>query len=87
MNWNGKRKCNLAHPEQWLNISTIFFFFPTWKNTTNKCQISIPTTYASRAKVNLDATNASNNLCRLWVTLMKLYICNLSMSFVSIVLI
>jgi hypothetical protein len=62
MNYNGKWKCNLAYLKQWLNISTIFFSFPTWKNTTNKCQISIPTTYASKAKVNLDAANASNNL-------------------------
>jgi len=62
MNWNGKWKCNLAHPKQWLNISTIFFSFPTWKNTTNKSQINISTTYTSRVKVNLDVANASNNL-------------------------
>jgi hypothetical protein len=62
MNWNGKWKCNLANLKQWLNISTILFSFPTWKNTTNKCQISIPTTYVNRTKINLDFDNALNNL-------------------------
>jgi hypothetical protein len=60
--WNGKWKCNLVDLEKWLDISSIFFFFPTQKNTTNKSQISIPTTYASRAKVNFDVVNVSTNL-------------------------
>jgi hypothetical protein len=25
--WNGKWKCNLVDPEQWLDISIILFFF------------------------------------------------------------
>jgi hypothetical protein len=59
---NGKWKCHLTNLEQWLDISTIFFFFPIWKNTTNKNQISIPTTYVGRAKVNFDVVNVSTNL-------------------------
>jgi len=85
--WNGKWKCNLAYLEQWLDISAICFSFSVQKNTTNKSQINILATYASRAKVNLNATNVSNNLWRLWMTSMKLYISNLSMPFVSIVMI
>jgi hypothetical protein len=27
--WNGKWKCNLGDLEQWLDISAIFFSFPT----------------------------------------------------------
>jgi len=38
-------KCNLANPKQWLDISTILLSFPTRKNTTNKNQITIATTY------------------------------------------
>jgi hypothetical protein len=34
--WNGKWKCNLLDPKQWLDISTILFSFPTWKNTKKK---------------------------------------------------
>jgi hypothetical protein len=60
--WNGKWKCNLANLEQWRDISTIFFSFPTWKNTTNKSQLNILATYVGRVKVNLDAINASTNL-------------------------
>jgi hypothetical protein len=60
--WNGMWKCNLTNPKQWLDISTIFLSFPTWKNTTNKSQINIPTIYASRAKINCNDTNASTNL-------------------------
>jgi hypothetical protein len=60
--WNGMWKCNLANPKQWLHISTILLSFSIQKNTTNKSQITIPTTYASRAKINLNATNASTNL-------------------------
>jgi hypothetical protein len=60
--WNGKWKCNLINLEQWLDISTILFSFLVRKNTTNKSQISNHATYAGRAKVNLDATNASTNL-------------------------
>jgi hypothetical protein len=43
--WNGMCKCNLANPKQWLDISTILLSFPTRKNTTNKNQITIATTY------------------------------------------
>jgi hypothetical protein len=60
--WNRKRKCNLVNLEQWLDILAIIFFFPSQKNTTNKSQINILATYAGRAKVNLNATNASTNL-------------------------
>jgi len=74
--WNGKWKCNWVDLEQWLEISAILFSFPIQKNTTNKSQISIPIVYASRAKINFDAINASNNLWRMWVTSMKLYIWN-----------
>jgi hypothetical protein len=59
--WNGKWKCNLVDPEQWLDISTVLFSFTTQKNTTNKSQINILTTNPSRAKVNLDVANASTN--------------------------
>jgi hypothetical protein len=52
--WNGKWKCNLPDLKQWLDISTIFFFFPIWKNITNKSQINIPATYDGRAKVKFD---------------------------------
>ncbi len=45
--WNGKWKCNLAYQQQWLDISTNFFSFPSRK-ITNKSQISIPATYASK---------------------------------------
>jgi hypothetical protein len=72
--WNGKWKRNLVNSKQWLDISAIPFSFLAWKNTTNKSQISILTTYVSRAKVNLDATNASTNLWRMLVTLIKLYL-------------
>ncbi len=47
---------------QWLDISKKKFSFPTQKNTTNKNQISIATTYASNAKVNIDVANGSTNL-------------------------
>ncbi len=39
--WNGKWKCNLVDLKKWFNISVIHFYFPTWKNTTNKSQITI----------------------------------------------
>jgi hypothetical protein len=60
--WNGKWKCNLANPEQWFDILTTLLSFLAHKNTTNKSQINILATYASKAKVNFDATNASTNL-------------------------
>jgi hypothetical protein len=60
--WNGKWKCNLADPKQWLDISTILFSFTILKNTTNKNQINILVTYLNRAKVNLDVVNASTHL-------------------------
>jgi hypothetical protein len=60
--WNGKWKCNLADPRQWFDISTILFSFYAWKNTTNKSQINILATYATRVKVNLDVVNVSTNL-------------------------
>ncbi len=85
---NGKWKCNLANLEQWLDISTILFSFHVQKNTTNKGEINIPVAYASSTcKINFDVTNALNNLWKMWVTSMKLYICIFSMSFVSIVMI
>jgi hypothetical protein len=51
--WNGKWKCNLVDLEQWVDILAIFFFFPTWKNITNKSQINILVTYTNRAKINI----------------------------------
>jgi hypothetical protein len=72
--WNGKWRCNLTNLEQWLDISTMFFSFPNQKNTTNKSQINIFATYASRVKVNLDNTNASTKWWRMLVTLIKLYL-------------
>jgi len=60
--WNGKWKCNLANPKQWLDILAIIFFFHDRKNTINKSQISILVAYVGRAKVNFNADNASNNL-------------------------
>jgi hypothetical protein len=60
--WNGKWKCNLVNAKQWLNISTILFSFLAWKNTINKSQINIPTTYVCKTKVNLDVANVSTNL-------------------------
>jgi hypothetical protein len=40
--WNGKWKCNLTYPKQWLEISIAIFSFPTQKNTTHISQIIIP---------------------------------------------
>jgi hypothetical protein len=60
--WNDKWKCNLANLERWLDISAIIFSFPFRKNTTNKNQISIPTAYVGKAKVNINVANAINNL-------------------------
>jgi hypothetical protein len=60
--WNGKWKCNLADPKQWLDISTIILSFIVRKNTTNKNQINILVTYLNRAKVNLNVINASTHL-------------------------
>ncbi len=60
--WNGKWKCNLADPKQWFEIVPILFSFPSWKNTTNKSQITILDSCSSRMKVNLEATNATSNL-------------------------
>jgi hypothetical protein len=51
--WNGKWKCNVANPEQWVNISSILLSFPVWKNIRNKSQINIPTTYVGRVKIIL----------------------------------
>jgi hypothetical protein len=59
---NGKWKCNLTDPKQWLDISTIFFSFPARINTTNKSQINIHDIYVGRVKVNLNVANASTNL-------------------------
>jgi hypothetical protein len=52
----------LTNIKQWLDILIFLFYFLVWKNTTNKSQISIPTTYAGIEKVNLNVTNASTNL-------------------------
>ncbi len=60
--WNGKSKCNLVDLEQWLKIVIVLFPFLSRKNMTNKSQITIPNNYSFRVKVNLEATNASNNL-------------------------
>jgi hypothetical protein len=38
-----------------------FFFISYSEKYTNKSQINIHVIYASRVKVNLDATNASND--------------------------
>jgi hypothetical protein len=46
----GKWKYNLANPGQWLNILAILLSFLVQKHTTNKSQINIPSTYASKAK-------------------------------------
>jgi hypothetical protein len=59
--WKGKWKCNLADREQWLEIANILLSFPSWKNTTNKSQMTIPDNCSSQSKVNLEAANASNN--------------------------
>jgi hypothetical protein len=60
--WNGKWKCNLLDLKQWLHISGIIFSIPARKNATNKSQINIFATYASRAKFNFNDVNASTNL-------------------------
>jgi hypothetical protein len=60
--WNGTWKCNFKNLEQWFDISTILFFFPTRKNKTNTSQIIISTTNVSRLKVNSDVVNVLNNL-------------------------
>jgi hypothetical protein len=72
--WNGKWKCNLADLKQWLDILAILLSFLAQKNTTNKSQINIFATYAGKAKVNFDDTNASTNLRRMLVTLIKSYL-------------
>jgi hypothetical protein len=42
--------------------SIFLISFLVQKNTTNKSQIGIPKSFAYRAKVNLEAINASSNL-------------------------
>jgi hypothetical protein len=59
---NGKWKFNLANLKQWFEIAIILLFFSSWKNTTKKIQITIPDSCSFRAKVNLEAINASSNL-------------------------
>jgi len=81
--YNGKWKCNLIDPKQWLNISAILLSFLVQKNTTNKSQINIHAIYVGRVKVNFNVANASTNLWRMLVTLMKLHL-QFSMSFVSL---
>jgi hypothetical protein len=56
--------------EGWYFISS--FFFPARKNISNKIQISIPATCASRAKINLDVANASIDVWKMFQTWMKL---------------
>jgi len=60
--YNGKWKCNLIDPKQWLNISAILLSFLVQKNTTNKSQINIHAIYVGRVKVNFNVANASTNL-------------------------
>jgi hypothetical protein len=55
--WNGNWKYNLVDLEQWLKIVVVFFSFPSWKNTTNKSQITIPYSCFSRVKVILEVVN------------------------------
>jgi hypothetical protein len=43
-------------------IVHVLFPFPSWKNLTNKSQITIIDNCSSRTKVNLEAINASSNL-------------------------
>jgi hypothetical protein len=59
--WNGKWKCNFADLEQWLDISCIYFLFPTQKKS-NKIKFFILFAYANRAKINFDVTNSSNDM-------------------------
>ncbi len=51
--WNGKWKSNFVDPKQWFDISSILFWFPTWKKILNNSQISIPIACVSRVKVYL----------------------------------
>jgi hypothetical protein len=60
--WNGKCKCNLVDPKQWLEIATILFSFPSRKNLTNKSQITILDNCSSRMKMNMEVVNAFSNL-------------------------
>ncbi len=39
--WEGKWKCNLSNPMQWVDIDSIAFSFPTGKNTTMNNIITI----------------------------------------------
>jgi hypothetical protein len=61
--WFNKWKCNHADPKQWLEISSITFFFWAKSNSRVNSTISINVTHASKVKANFDATN--NNSCTL----------------------
>ncbi len=57
--WN----CNHVSPKQWVEISSVAFFFPAKSNTIVNSIISISVTHASNVKANLDIVN--NNSCAL----------------------
>jgi hypothetical protein len=45
--WEGKWKCNLANPMQWVDIDSIAFSFPAKKNITMNNIITISDVHAS----------------------------------------
>jgi len=58
--WEGKWKCNLSDPMQWVDIDSIAFSFPTRKNTTMNNVVMISDVHASQARANIDVANKVN---------------------------
>ncbi len=58
--WEGKWKCKLVNPMQWVDIDYVVFSFPTRKNTTMNNVITISDVHASRATTNINVANDVN---------------------------
>ncbi len=58
--WEGKWKCNLVDPRQWVEIDSITFSFPVRKYTTMNNIITISDVHVSQTRANIDVANEVN---------------------------
>jgi hypothetical protein len=60
--WQGRWKCNLVDPMQWVDIDSIAFLFCARKNTMVNNTITISYVHVTWAKVKIDVANEVNQI-------------------------
>ncbi len=58
--WQGRWKCNLVNPMQWVDINSIIFLFLARKNIPMNITITISDVHGNLIKINIDVANELN---------------------------